>query len=254
MDIYGRVHSLESFGTVDGPGTRLVVFCQGCPMRCAYCHNPDTWDFQGGELMGVSEIIERFERRRPYYAKGGITVTGGEPLAQPEFVGALFAAAHAARSGRIHTCLDTSGISYDPQAPDAVGRVLDETDMVLLDVKHSDPDGHKMLCLVPADRPRALGDELARRNIPTIIRHVVVPGITDQFEELRDLGRILGDWDNVVGLDLLPYHTMGKEKYEQLGIPYRLPDTPPMERTRIPELRRQVLVARAERRRERGLG
>ena len=109
----GRVHSLESFGTVDGPGTRLVVFCQGCPMRCAYCHNPDTWDFSAGTETSVAQVMEAFERNRPFYRTGGITVSGGEPLAQPDFVAAIFRAAHESPRGRVHTVLDTSGADID---------------------------------------------------------------------------------------------------------------------------------------------
>lgn len=241
----GRVHSIETFGTVDGPGTRLVVFMQGCPMRCAYCHNPDTWKFGIGHEKSVADILELYDRNRPFYRKGGITATGGEPLAQPEFVGALFAAAHSDPKGSIHTCLDTSGISFDPRHPERFEQLLANTDLALLDIKHSDPRGHRNLCEVGPERPLAFGDELARRNIPVIIRHVVVPGITDSPEELVGVGRIIAHWDNVIGLDVLPYHTMGTKKYEELGIPYRLADTPAMDPKKVPELRRQILAARA---------
>lgn len=247
----GRVHSLESFGTVDGPGTRLVVFCQGCPMRCAYCHNPDTWDFSAGTETSVAQVMEAFERNRPFYRTGGITVSGGEPLAQPDFVAAIFRAAHESPRGRIHTVLDTSGATWpssgEPSA--ALSAVLDDCDMVLLDIKHADPAGHRDLCGMGPEHALALGNELARRAIPTVIRHVVVPGITDDEDELAAVGRIMARWDNVVGLDLLPYHTMGVAKYQALGIPYRLEGVPPMDASRLPELRRVVLLARAVARR-----
>lgn len=250
-DVVGRVHSIETFGTVDGPGTRFVVFCQGCPMRCAYCHNPDTWEFGKGEERSVSELLEMFERNRPFYRRGGITVTGGEPMAQPDFVAALFRAAHAAPDGRIHTCLDTSGATFSAARAARFSDLLDETDLVLLDIKTSDAAGHESLCGLPASHALELGDELARRRVPTLVRHVVVPGLTDSEEEVAGVGRIIGDWDNVVGLDLLPYHTMGTVKYERLGIPYPLEGVSAMEPARAKELREVALAARAARRAER---
>ena len=158
VDVVGRVHSTESFGTVDGPGTRFVVFCQGCPMRCQYCHNPDTWEFARADGTGpgtsvtVGELLERYERNRPFYRTGGITVTGGEPMAQPDFVAALFRAAHAAHAapaGRIHTCLDTSAATFSAAHAERFSALLDATDMVLLDIKTSDPALHETLCGLP---------------------------------------------------------------------------------------------------------
>ena len=251
LAVRGRVHSVETFGTVDGPGTRFVVFCQGCPMRCAYCHNPDTWEFGAGDERSVGQLLEAFERNRPFYRRGGITVTGGEPMAQPDFVAALFRAAHAAPAGRIHTCLDTSGATFSAAGAARFSALLDECDLVLLDIKTSDAAAHERLCGLPATHALELGDELARRRIPTVIRHVVMPGITDAEEEVAGVGRIIGDWDNVVGLDLLPYHTMGRTKYERLGIPYPLEGVPAMEPARAKELRQVALAARARRRAER---
>ena len=258
-EVAGRVQSIETFGTVDGPGTRLVVFVQGCPMRCAYCHNPETWELvapdapegdapgaRQGRRMTVGEVLDAFERNRPFYRRGGITLSGGEPLMQPGFVGALFAAAHEAPAGRIHTCLDTSGIAFDPARPERLAGVLDACDLVLLDIKHANPKGHLELVRQPQDHVLAFGDELARRGIRTIIRHVVVPGITDAPDELAGVGRIIARWPNVVGLDLLPYHTMGASKYERLGIPYRLAGLPAMDAAKIPALRQIVMDARAE--------
>lgn len=258
-DVVGRIHSTESFGTVDGPGTRFVVFCQGCPMRCQYCHNPDTWEFARadgtgpGTSVSVGELLERFERNRPFYRTGGITVTGGEPMAQPDFVAALFRAAHAAPAGRIHTCLDTSAATFSAEHADRFSELLDATDMVLLDIKTSDPELHETLCGLPASHALELGDELARRKIPTLVRHVVVPGITDSEEQCAAVGRIIGNWDNVVGLDFLPYHTLGRAKYEKLGIAYPLEDVPAMEPARAKELRHAALLARARRRSDRGV-
>lgn len=245
--VQGRVHSIETMGTVDGPGTRLVVFTQGCPFRCKYCHNPETWGFKTGTTMKVQEIMDIYERNRPFYRKGGITCSGGEPLAQPHFVGNIFKAAHEDPQGRIHTCLDSSGATFNPRHPEYVAELLDHTDLVLLDIKHSDPKGHMQLVKGTYLRPRAFGDELCRRHIPVLIRHVVVPGITDTEEELKGVGRIIGDWDNVVGLDLLPYHKMGVPKYKSLNIPYPLEGVPAMDASRIPALREIVMKARHDR-------
>ncbi len=253
LAVRGRVHSVETFGTVDGPGTRLVVFVQGCPLRCAFCHNPDTWAFEGGSWMSVKEVLDAFNRNRAFYRHGGITVSGGEPLAQGEFVAALFAAAHADPRGRVHTCLDTSGGLFSAEDAERYSAVLDECDLVLLDIKHADAAAHQHWAGVEASHALALGDELARRGVPVVVRHVVVPGWTDDPEELAALGRIIGEWDNVVGLELLPYHTMGTVKYERMGMAYRLADVTAMEKGRLGELRRVALDARACRRLERGV-
>lgn len=237
----GRIHSIESMGTVDGPGLRFVVFTQGCPMRCAYCHNPDTWAVNAGSMVSVEKISEEFESNRSFYKSGGITVTGGEPLLQPEFIADLFRAMHEAPRGRVHTCLDSCGYAYDPRHPERFDAALSETDMVLLDIKHSDPEGHRELTGCAPERILAFGDELARRGIKVIIRHVIVPGITDTVEECEALGRLIAPWHNVVGLELLPYHTMGQVKYEKLGIPYKLEGVPQMDKARIPSLREAVM-------------
>lgn len=246
----GRVHSIEAMGTVDGPGIRFVVFVQGCPMRCAYCHNPDTWSVHAGTRVTVEHLLGEFESNRAFYRSGGITVSGGEPLLQPDFLGDLFAAAHAADAGRIHTCLDSCGYAFDPAHPERFERALDHTDMVLLDIKHADPLEHKKLTGCDSARILAFGDELSRRKIKVVIRHVVVPGMTDSVEECETLGRLIAPWHNVVGLEMLPYHTMGVAKYEQLGIPYKLKDTPQMDKARIPELRNAVLRGMKARRQE----
>lgn len=239
----GRIHSVESMGTVDGPGVRFVVFTQGCPMRCAYCHNPDTWAVGNdiGTVVSVERLIEEFESNRAFYRSGGITVTGGEPLLQPEFVGDLFAAMHANPKGRVHTCLDSCGYAFNPKRPERFERLLDETDLVLLDIKHADPEGHKRLTGCAPDRILAFGDELARRGIKVVIRHVVVPGITDTEEECEALGRLIAPWHNVAGLEMLPYHTMGIVKYEQLGMEYPLAGVPAMDKSRMPALREAVM-------------
>lgn len=245
----GRIHSIETMGTVDGPGIRFVVFTQGCPMRCAYCHNPDTWAVNAGTQVSVEQIVREFESNRQFYKNGGITVSGGEPLLQPAFLADLFAEMHARPRGRVHTCLDSCGYAFTPKAPGRFDRVLVETDLVLLDIKHADPEGHRVLTGRAMDNILAFGDELARRGIKTVIRHVVVPGYTDSVQECEALGRLIAPWRNVVGLEMLPYHTMGVVKYEQLGIEYPLAGVPQMDKARMPELRAAVLRGMQEGRR-----
>lgn len=241
----GRIHSIESFGTVDGPGIRMIVFCQGCPMRCAYCHNPDTWAYQGGTQMTPDEILKQYDRNAEFYRGGGITLSGGEPLAQPQFALALFRAAHAHKDGPIHTCLDTSGGVYNEATIGIVKELLQETDLVMLDIKHSDPKQYKWLTGRNQKDILKFGDLLAQMKVPVLIRHVIVPGITDTKEELEGVGRIIACWPNVKGLELLPYHTMGVNKYEELGYPYRLEGVEPMDKTKLPELRKYAMDARA---------
>lgn len=219
----GYIHSIESFGTVDGPGIRLVVFCQGCPMRCLYCHNPDTWKAGEGMRMSPQEIIALYEKNRPFYQSGGITATGGEPLLQLDFLLELFALAH---ERGIHTCLDTSAATYRESLPEGTRRRLDallaHTDLVLLDIKHIDASAHRHLTGHGNEGVLAFARYLDRRGIPVWIRHVLVPGVTDDEEALSALGRFLGGLSNVSALDVLPYHTMGVEKYRALGMPYPL--------------------------------
>lgn len=224
----GHIHSIESFGTVDGPGIRMVIFLKGCPMRCLYCHNPDTWEPGGGTEMSVDEILKQFESSRHFYTNGGITVSGGEPLMQIEFVTELFKEA-SARS--IHTCLDTSGITFRPDNPAVMEQfdaLMSVTDLVMLDIKHIDPEEHIKLCSQENTRILEFARYLDAKSVPVWIRHVVVPGITDQKEFLYKLGRFIGTLHNVKALDVLPYHDMGKPKYEKLGLDYPLKDVKPL--------------------------
>ena len=237
----GRVHSIESFGTVDGPGIRMVIFLSGCPMRCLYCHNPDTWDPKGGTPMTAEDILNQYEQARPFYKKGGITVSGGEPLMQIGFVTELF---EKAKKRGIHTCLDTSGITFNPGSQAVMAhfdRLLASTDLILLDIKHIEPEEHVKLCSQPQDNILAFAGYLEKKRIPVWIRHVVVPGITDREEYLYRLGRYLGTLKNVKALDVLPYHDMGKAKYHQLGIPYPLEDTAPLPPAKAAEARKIIL-------------
>ena len=220
MDAY--LHSTESFGTVDGPGVRFVIFLQGCPMRCKYCHNPDTWKMNTGQRRSAQSLIRDYERNQAFYAKGGITVTGGEALMQIDFLLELFT---LAKQKNIHTCLDTSGITYHEGESD-YNRKLDQlmglTDLVMLDIKHIDPELHKDLTGHRNEGILAFARYLERKNIPVWIRHVVVPGITDDPVYLTRLGEFIGKLSNVKALDVLPYHVMGVSKYKDLGIPYPL--------------------------------
>ena len=246
----GRIHSLESFGTVDGPGTRFVVFVQGCPMRCAYCHNPDTWEMNAGTIMEASEIMEQFERNRSFYEKGGITVTGGEPLMQVDFLIELFT---ECKKKNVHTCIDTSGIAFNPKNKewmDKLDHLMTLTDLVMLDIKHIDPEHHKELTGQPNAPILAFAEYLSEKNVDTWIRHVVVPGITDDPVYLEKLGYFIGGLSSLKALDVLPYHTMGKPKYEKLGIDYKLKDVPAMSQDKAIECKKVILDGIKKRRAE----
>ncbi len=221
----GYIHSTESFGTLDGPGIRFVVFMQGCPLRCKFCHNPDTWETHIGTEMTVAELIGEFEKNRGFYKDGGITVTGGEPLLQLDFVTELFR--EAKRRG-IHTCLDTSGITFNENQRDRYDRLVSFTDLVMLDIKHIRPDSHKKLTGVANESVLAFAKYLSEKNIPIWIRCVIIKGITDDENDLLALGEFIGKLKTLKALDVLPYHTMGVSKYENLGIPYPLDGVPPL--------------------------
>ena len=234
----GYIHSTESFGTVDGPGIRFVIFFQGCPMRCKYCHNPDTWNFSGGREMTVEEIMGEYDSYKEFLKSGGITATGGEPLCQTEFLAKLFRTAH---SKKIHTCLDTSGAVYSPENHGKIDEVLKYTDLVMLDIKHIDSDKHKILTGFDNKNILEFARHVSELGIPLWIRHVVVPGITDIEEELFRLGEYISGLKTLKALDILPYHDMGKEKYRKLGIEYPLPDTPPLSKEEAITARETVM-------------
>lgn len=224
--ITGHIHSIESCGTVDGPGIRYVIFFQGCPMRCQYCHNPDTWEASGGTPMTVDEVLDGFYSNLAFYRSGGVTVTGGEPLMQMDFLTALF---ENLKAHGIHTCIDTSGIIFNPENPDFMKRMdhlLSLTDLVMLDIKHIEDSRHLTLTGQSNKKVLDFAAYLSEKNIPVWIRHVLVPGITFYREYLEELGTFMGSLNNVKALDVLPYHSMGITKYDSLGIPYPLRDTP----------------------------
>ena len=239
----GYIHSFESFGTVDGPGVRFVVFFQGCPMRCKYCHNPDTWNMADAALTETDTIIEKIERNRSFYRTGGITATGGEPLMQIDFLTELFT--KAIERG-ILTCLDTSGILYDEEKEELMEKfekLFLVTDLAMLDIKHIEEKAHRELTGHSNRNVFAFAKALKRARIPVWIRHVVVPGITFDEQELTELGRFIKTLSNFEKLEVLPYHTMGKVKYENLGIEYPLGDTPQLTKEEADYARKLIETA-----------
>lgn len=228
MGVTMHIHSLESFGTVDGPGIRFVVFLQGCPLRCQFCHNPDTW---ATSLIGKAgegpvphqwtpqELLDEVLRYKPFIKSGGVTCTGGEPLVQARELTDFF---RLCRERGIHTCLDTSGAVWN----DDVRRLLDYTDLVMLDIKALDDDLHRRLTGQPRTNNQRLLDYLEEHNKPTWIRHVVVPRLTFDTVRLQALAAFVAGYSCVQKVEVLPYHTMGTAKYESLGLPYPLAGVP----------------------------
>ncbi len=224
----GKIHSLESFGTVDGPGIRFVVFMQGCPLRCLYCHNPDTWDINRKTPYQLTpdELMAEVLKYKSFIAKGGVTVTGGEPLLQPDFLKAFF---QLCRTNKIHTALDTSGCVYSQKALD----VFEYVDLVLLDIKTIRADFHEKLTGKTQDNTLRLLDYLESKGIPVWIRHVLVPGLTDDAESLEALASYLKSFKVIEKIELLPYHIMGVNKYEMEGIDYPLKDVSPLTKEQL---------------------
>ena len=222
-----RVHSVESFGSVDGPGIRFVIFLKGCAMRCQYCHNPDTWDRAGGNLRSVDDVLSQALRYRSYWGeKGGITVSGGEALLQIQPLTELF---HKAKDLGINTCLDTSAQPFSRKDGrfSAFEALMKYTDLVLLDIKHIDNDAHKRLTGWENENILDCARYLSDIHQPVWIRHVLVPGINDDDESLHRLRSFIDTLSNVERVEVLPYHALGVYKWEQLGIPYKLTDVKP---------------------------
>ena len=219
----GRIHSCETLGGADGPGLRYVLFMQGCPLRCLYCHNPDTWDIRGGREVTDTEAAAEIIRYKRYFGRrGGVTVSGGEPLIQAEFVASLFS---LLKKENIHTALDTSGAVYRENLP-GIDALLSRTDLVLLDIKHIDTEGATRLTGRGNDGTLALAQRLSRDGIPVWIRQVLLPGVTDTEEYLTRTREFIDRLGNVGRVEVLPYHTLGRVKYEKLGIEYPLGDLP----------------------------
>ena len=238
----GYIHSKESFGTVDGPGIRYVLFLQGCPLRCKYCHNPDTWAIGEGKPITVEEVLYEYNKNKAFYSKGGITVTGGEPLLQTDFVLELF---KKAKEQKIHTCIDTSGITYNPENTEYINK-LDElmkyTDLVMLDIKHIESEAHKDLTGKGNEGILAFAKYLEAKNIPLWVRHVAVPGITDDPKHLQRLGEFIGTLKNLKAVDVLPYHTMGVNKYKEMGLTYPLAGVEALSAKDAVEARKNILI------------
>ena len=224
----GYVHSIETMGLVDGPGIRMVVFLAGCEMRCVYCHNPDTWNF-GGVPTQPEELMKKIRRYKNYYknSSGGVTFSGGEPLAQPEF---LLEMLKLCKAEGINTCIDTSGFGKGNYT-----EILQNVDLVIFDVKHYDATQYKEITGVLIEKSLAFLKAAQEANVPLWIKHVVVPRLTDDVEHITKLKEYITTIKNVKQVELLPYHSMGAKKYKEIGIPYKLAGVPPMDTNKTQE-------------------
>ena len=234
----GYVHSLESFGSVDGPGVRYVIFLSGCAMRCQFCHNPDTWNMTDGKEYTTDQLLKTALRFKTYWGeKGGITVSGGEPLLQMDFLTELF---RKAKEAGVHTTLDTSGNPYTIKEPwhSKWLELMKYTDLVLLDIKQINEQEHVKLTGQTNTNILAMACELSDMEKPVWIRHVLVPGGSDKDEYLHQLADFIHTLKNVERVEVLPYHTLGIFKWEKLGIPYPLEGVKPPTQERIDNARR----------------
>ena len=236
----GHIHSTESFGAADGPGVRFIVFMQGCRMRCRYCHNPDTWKMDGGDEVTADEILKRALRFKPYWGKdGGITISGGEPLLQIDFVIELF---KKAKELGINTCIDTAGNTFTKEKPffSKFEELMKYTNLLLLDLKEINPARHKDLTGFDNSNIIEMAKYLSEINKPVWIRHVLVPEHSDFDEDLDALGDFIDTLSNVDRVEILPYHTLGKFKWENLGIPYTLENISPPSAERIENAKNRI--------------
>lgn len=242
----GRIHSFESFGTVDGPGIRFVIFLQGCPLRCQYCHNPDTWEVGGGTEYTAEDVLARAIRYRNYFGdKGGVTVTGGEPLVQIDFVIELFT---LLKAKGVHTCIDTSGITFNPDSELSVEKhkkLLSLTDLVMLDIKHIDDSACQKLTGKSNANTLAFAKFVSDQKTKMWIRQVLVPGITDDDESLARTRAFIDGLETVEKVEVLPYHTMGVVKYEKLGLEYPLKDVESPKKERVMYAKRILTEGRS---------
>ncbi|MBR2467177.1 MAG: pyruvate formate lyase-activating protein [Clostridia bacterium] len=225
----GYVHSIQSLGTLDGPGVRAVIFTTGCPLRCIYCHNPDTWKKEAGEVFSSSELAEKVLKLYPYIKNGGVTFSGGEPCVQAKFVTEV---AKILKARGLHIALDTSG-AVDNEDTD---KLLELVDLVLLDVKFTSSEAYKLNTGADLAGVLRFLEKLEALGKDVWIRHVVVPGINDTEEDIRALSKILEPYKCIKKTELLPFRKLCLEKYEKLGIPFPLRDTPEAEQKRISEL------------------
>ena len=220
MAMKGRIHSIQSLGTVDGPGIRFVVFLQGCNLRCGCCHNPDTWDYNGGTEYSALELVEKAKRYKSYFGeKGGITVSGGEPLLQADFVKELFELCHV---NGINTCLDTSGSIIN----EYVSELLSHTDRVLLDIKYDNDEDYRDYVGCGIEKPLSFLQILDEKSIPTTIRQVTIPTLNDTSESVVFLNELAKRHKCIDKIELLPFKKICKVKYDQMGVPFRFDDIP----------------------------
>ncbi len=232
----GFIHSIETMGTLDGPGIRMVVFFQGCKLRCVYCHNPDTWFLNRNIEMEAKEIVEKAKKIEPYfrYNNGGITFSGGEPLLQPEF---LQECLKLCKKQGIHTVIDTAGVgwgSYD--------EILKYTDLVILDIKHSNPYKYKIITGAEIDGYKKFKEAVIKSNTQLWIKHVITPGINDNCEDMKEFDEEINTYpDNLIHkIELLPYHTLGVFKYKELKIKYKLKDVPALSDENLKKLKKHL--------------
>ena len=228
-----RVHSIESFGSVDGPGLRFIVFLKGCHMRCQFCHNPDTWEMSGGEIKTADELLSQALRYKTYWKNGGgITVSGGEPLLQIDFLIEFFT---KAKAKGVHTTLDTSGNPFTREEPffSKFNELMKVTDLVMLDIKQINEAEHKVLTGWSNSNILDMARYLSEINKPVWIRHVLVPGGSDNDEQLIKLDKFIKTLKNIDRVEVLPYHSLGAFKWEELGIDYPLKDILPPTKDRI---------------------
>ncbi len=218
----GNIHSIETLGAFDGPGIRYVVFFQGCPFKCQYCHNRDTWSTMNNQLMTVEDILNDYKKYEKFYDKGGITASGGDPILQIEFLTQLF---KEAKARGVHTCLDTAASCYSVNQLDKFRELLSYTDLVLLDIKHIDQKQHKKITGSSNSQVLDFARLLDELEVDTIIRHVLVPGLTDNELHLKGLRNFLDILHHVISIEVLPYHSKGRTKWEKLKLEYPLKDT-----------------------------
>lgn len=236
----GYIHSLESFGSVDGPGVRFVIFTSGCAMRCQFCHNPDTWKMQSGTPYTPDELIAKALKYRSYWgSEGGITVSGGEPLLQIDFLLELF---EKAKEKGIHTVIDTSGQPFTRQEPffSKFQKLMEYTDLILLDLKQIDEEEHRILTGCTGKNILELAEYLSEIDKPVWIRHVLVPGGSDKDEYLDRLSTFIKTLNNVEKVEVLPYHTLGEYKWKELGMEYPLAGVEPPTKARIENAKRRL--------------
>lgn len=238
MAVKGKIHSIESFGSADGPGVRYIIFLKGCKMRCKYCHNPDTWGADGVTEETAEEVLKKAMRYKNYWKNnGGITVSGGEALLQIDFLIELF---KLAKENNVHTTLDTSGNPFTREEPffGKFNELMKYTDLYMLDIKHIDNEEHKKLTGQPNENILDMAKYLSENGKAMWIRHVLVPGYTDSEEQLTRLKEFIDSIDTVDRVEILPYHTLGVFKWKELGIPYELEDVNPPTKEEVERAKR----------------